>query len=96
MSPLFVTAENRGRYASGDSASGATVDSIDLHRLLESRKQIAHVWSLEDVQDIRPDLDDKQSWLVLQKVDWGKDASIGISWETLSMVAESLYPEFLD
>ena len=28
-----------------------------------------HIWSVEDVQQLRPDLDDDQAWEVLQAVD---------------------------
>lgn len=64
-----------------------------LHELLARRRQIAHVWSVEDVLEVRPDLDEDQAWQVLQLVDRNKDATIGITWETLEAAAEALYPE---
>ena len=49
-------------------------------------RQIAHIWSIEDVQSIRPDLSEEQAWEVLQDVKIViKDAELGINWLTLEM-----------
>jgi hypothetical protein len=63
----------------------------EIHALLASRRQIAHIWSIEDVQGIRPDLDGDQAWEVLQNVNRHKDAELGITWLTLEMEAEHLF-----
>ena len=68
-----------------------TNDTIDIHELLAARRQIAHIWSIEDVQSVRPDLDDDQSWEVLQSVDHHKDAEYGITWLTLALAADHLF-----
>jgi hypothetical protein len=65
--------------------------TIDIHALLTERRQIAHIWSIEDVQQVRPDLDDDQAWKVLQDVDRHKDAELGITWLTLDLAAEHLF-----
>ena len=62
----------------------------DIDALLAKRRQIAHIWSIEDVQGIRPDLTEEQCWEVLQHVDHYKDAELGITWLTLEMAAEHL------
>ena len=67
--------------------------NIDIHALLDERRQIALIWSIEDVQQIRPELDDDQAWEVLQEVDRHKDASLGISWLTLEIAAGHLFGE---
>lgn len=85
MSPLFVTAESRERHAPGQR--------LDILELLEYCRQIAHIWGVEDVQEVRPNLDKAQAWKVLQEVDRCKDASLGITWDTLTCAAECLYPE---
>jgi hypothetical protein len=64
---------------------------IDIDALLAKRQQIAHIWSIEDVQGIRPDLSDDQCWEVLQHVDHHKDAELGITWLTLEMASEHLF-----
>jgi hypothetical protein len=64
---------------------------IDIHALLAQRRQIAAIWSIEDVQGIRPDLSEDRCWEVLQNVDRHQDAELGITWLTLEMAAEHLY-----
>jgi hypothetical protein len=70
-------------WASGD---------IDISALLARQKQIAAIWSVEDVEEIRPDLDDEQAWAVLQAVADRHDCDLGISWATLEIIADDLYP----
>jgi hypothetical protein len=64
---------------------------INIHELLAERQQIALVWSIADVQQLRPDLDDEQAWEVLEHVDDNKDAGLGINWLTLEMAAGELF-----
>jgi hypothetical protein len=64
---------------------------IDIHALLAERKQIAVVWCTEDVQEVRPDLTDDQAWEVLQNVRRNHDATSGVTWETLEIVAQMLF-----
>jgi len=56
------------------------------------QRQIAIIWSIEDVQSIRPDLSDDQSMEVLRTAEDKHDASLGISWDTLEIWADYLYP----
>ena len=51
------------------SAGISPAADIDVHAFLAERRQIALIWSIEDVQGIRPDLGDEQGWEVLQNVD---------------------------
>jgi len=55
-------------------------------------RQIAIIWSLEDVQEIRPDLSDDECMEVLGFAENKHDASIGINWDTLEIWADYLYP----
>ncbi len=64
---------------------------IDIHKLLAERKQIAVIWSIEDVQEVRPDLDEEECWQVLELVSYRHDANDGISWLTLELAAQSLF-----
>jgi hypothetical protein len=54
---------------------------------------IAIVWSVGDVQVLRPDLTVLQCIEVLQRVKRQHDAEHGISWDTLENVAENLFPK---
>ena len=55
--------------------------------------EIAIVWSVADVLDIRPDLTEDQAYEVLIQADQNHDATIGISWDVLDCHASMLYPE---
>jgi hypothetical protein len=64
---------------------------IDFHELLAGNRLIAHIWGTEDVQDVRPDLDDDQAWQVLQTLERQLNSEYGISWQTIEDTAEELY-----
>lgn len=65
---------------------------IDIDELLRQRKQIAIIWGIEDIQEVRPDLNDDQSWEVLQACESQHDCTIGLSWETIEITADDLFP----
>jgi hypothetical protein len=64
---------------------------VDLDELLAENHQIAHVWGVEDVQQLRPDLDDDRAWQVLQAVAKGLNSEWGICWQTIEITADKLY-----
>jgi hypothetical protein len=66
---------------------------VDIHELLAKNRRIAHIWGIEDVQEIRPDLNPDQAWDVLHKVWERLDSRDGITWDILSAVADRLYPK---
>lgn len=55
------------------------------------KTQISIVWSIEDVQGVRPDLTDEQAAKVLEAVEARHDANIGINWDFIEATADSLY-----
>lgn len=59
----------------------------DLHDLLHEHRLIAHIWSVDDVQSVRPDLNDDQAWEVLLGVEKCLDCSFGITWEIIEAAA---------
>ena len=69
---------------------------IDIHAVLAERSQIAIIWSIEDVQEVRPDLSKDQAWDVLQVVHRRHDATLGVTWETLEYTAQSLFGDAPD
>jgi len=84
----------RKRLNAALHAAQAVLDGgteIDVHELLSGRKQIAAIWSVEDVQGIRPDLTDDQAWEVLYQVGRKHDAEYGINWTTLECMADMLF-----
>ena len=56
-------------------------------------RQIAIIWSIEDVQTIREDLSDEQAMKVLLEVKRTHDADAGVHWDTLRFWADELYPQ---
>lgn len=68
-----------------------TNHDIDIHAVLAKRRQIAAIWCVEDVQEVRPDLSDDQAWEVLQYAGRHHDAEHGMTWTTLEIVAEELF-----
>ena len=70
--------------------------TLDIHTVLRERRQIAHIWGIEDVQTCRPDLSDIDAWMVLQQVERQLDSDLGITWETIQWAAEDLFPSTSD
>ncbi len=53
---------------------------------------LAIIWSVEDVQIVRPDLSEQQSMEVLKEPVNNHDANIGVNWDTLKDDADQLFP----
>lgn len=66
--------------------------ATDIHQLLEQRRQVAVIWSVEDVQSVRPGLNDDQSWEVLQQCRKVHDCEVGFTWLLINYVADDLFP----
>ena len=69
------------------------VNELDHHRLVDNRDTIALLWCVDDVLEIRPDLNQDQASEVLMMVEDKHDAGIGVNWDTLQIWADYLYPE---
>ena len=54
---------------------------------------LADIWHIEDIQDIRPELDRSQALEVLRAMSDNFDANIGINWEYISDISYTLYPQ---
>ena len=83
--------DERPRLDAAIRSARAALDEgmeMDIHELLASRRQIALVWSVEDVQGLRPELTDGQAWEVLRQVERRHDAELGVTWLTLELTAE--------
>jgi hypothetical protein len=66
---------------------------IDIEQLLRQRRQVAVIWSIDDIQEVRPDLTDDQAWQVLQCCHDKHDGELGLTWTTIEIVADDLFPE---
>jgi len=74
------------------SIDSNNLDKIDVGELLRQRRQIAHIWSTEDIREVRPDLNDDEAWVVLQECDRRLDSDTGLSWELIGDTAHDLFP----
>jgi hypothetical protein len=61
--------------------------------LLAKRRHVAVIWSTEDVQNVRPDLDDDQAWDVLQECRDRHDCEFGFTWTLIEVVANEMFRE---
>ncbi len=64
---------------------------FDLFEILEDNRMIAHVWTISDVHETRPDLTDDQAWEVLKACFRDLDSRDGITWDTIKTAAEKLF-----
>ena len=71
----------------------AGTDPSDRRERAVMPRQVAIYWNIEDVQMIRPDLDDEQASTVLLQAEHHHDAGVGINWDVLETMAEDLYPK---
>ena len=70
-----------------------TPPEIDIQQLLRDRRQVAVIWSIEDVKSLRPDLTDDQAWEVLEQAYDVHDCEWGFTWTHLQTVADDMFPE---
>jgi hypothetical protein len=81
---------NQGDFPMTDTDNN--LPNLDLHELLAQRREIAFVWSIEDVQNVREDLNDNQAWEVLLQCQRVHDCNDGFTWLLIEAVADSLFP----
>lgn len=65
---------------------------IDVHAVLARRRQVAVIWSIDDVRSVRPDLTPDQAWEVLLECEAAHDCEHGFTWTHIENVADELYP----
>ena len=57
----------------------------------ENPDEISIIWSTEDVLCVRPDLTKDQAREVLYNIYHSYDATIGINWEVIDIIAEEMF-----
>ena len=65
---------------------------VDVHALLSRRRQVAIIWGVEDVQGVRPHLNDDQAWEVLQECERRHDSEYGFTWTFIECIADEMFP----
>ena len=71
----------------------AAHDYVMQDHVLANDDSISIEWCIDDVKEVRPDLDDGQARDVLQLVEEDHDANVGVNWDTLECAANALFPE---
>ena len=66
---------------------------VEQDHVLSFEDSISIEWCIDDVQSVRPDLDNEQAMQVLHAVKDDHDATIGVTWDTLEYAADHLFPE---
>lgn len=69
------------------------VDVIEESQLVDLKTEIAIVWCIDDVLDVRPDLTEDQAGEVLSRVEDIHDCNLGVTWDTLRIVADDMFEE---
>ena len=75
------------------NAAQGLAELSDHYEMTDKRYAMAIVWQIDDVLSVRPDLTEEQAAEVLGAVEAGHDATIGVSWDTLEIYADQMYPE---
>lgn len=70
----------------------ATQFSEKFH-ILDKSQGIASIWLIEDIQEVRPHLNEVQALQVLQKAEDNHDANEGLNWTVLEGWADELFPQ---
>ncbi|MEQ8694155.1 MAG: hypothetical protein RIC85_02365 [Gammaproteobacteria bacterium] len=69
----------------------SALDELDC--ALAVRRQIAVLWTTDDVLEMREDLNEQQAWQVLQYCNEAYDRRVGFGWPFIDLVASDLFPE---
>jgi hypothetical protein len=92
VSVWAVRAALNAVFDAGCATETTRLKDIGIHELLAQRRQVGVVWAVEDVQGVRPDLDDDHAWEVLQECRRVHDCELGFNWLLIETVADNLFP----
>lgn len=67
---------------------------LDLHELLREHQMIGHFYTVDDVQHLKPHLNEHQAWQVLQAIDTSVKLApeYGMSWDGIRDTADAMFP----
>ena len=88
---VFAEKKAKMLVAAMNLPRGGTVELPHPFARLAERREIAAIWTVRDVQRIRPDLLEDQAWAVLREIDCDI-FNRGITWETLRLTADKMFP----
>ena len=70
-------------------------EEMELLMAKSKKMSVSVKWTISDIQQVRPDLDDDQAMSALEYAVDCHDANVGINWTSLEAAAEALYGEAL-
>jgi hypothetical protein len=86
---LYFTSDENSR----ERLIEAAYEYVEQDHVLSFEDSISIEWCIDDVQSVRPDLDNEQAMQVLHAVKDDHDATIGVTWDTLEYAADHMFPE---
>ncbi len=57
------------------------------------KKLISIKWHIDDVLSVRPNLTQQQACEVLAHIRKNHDANVGVNWDVIEIVSDTLFPE---
>lgn len=64
---------------------------VELDELLQENRIIGHLWTIDDVREVRPQLTENQAWEVLRECKDRLDSQVGLNWQQIEDVADDLF-----
>jgi hypothetical protein len=77
----------------GDIAREDRPTFREIRSILAERRQIAILWTVDDVQAVRPDLDEDQAWKLLQQIEHDHDGDYGLTFDAIKSASQNLFPD---
>jgi hypothetical protein len=74
------------------SSKQTAITEYQVRMWLRETRQVAIHWGIEDVQNVRPDLNADQAYDVLLECERKHDANWGLTWTFLKDIADELFP----
>jgi hypothetical protein len=90
----FVESDIAGEWLErAMKAEKKLAEKIKINERFNPKTQIAIIWSIEDVQGLRPALSDEQAMKVLKDVENSHDAEHGVTWDIISDAVDNMFPK---
>ena len=86
-----ITVQAQDQDEANTLAKEEFLSLVGAHQAYVEGENIAMLWSIEDINGLRPDLTDEQAMNVLITASENHDANVGVNWDVLHHWATDLY-----
>lgn len=93
LGTMLPPAMNDVFVVSANDPDGVLSKPTNATSLFTSRGEVPFIWSIHDVRRVRPDLSDNEAFTVLEALQLGHDSNYGVTWDTISYAADTLFGE---